>query len=372
MKNEPVFSLRKKILFSLIMTLLLLATLDGFLRIIGFSFNPYRDVQAHQNVPQWSDRGVMQDPTLSWSWTPIPGAKVMIEVRTGAYAVQFNEKGYRSPDFSYNKPAGTIRIVCMGDSCTMGWGVEDRETYCNLLPSLLQKTSQKRIEAINAGVLGHTSFQGLHRLRTKVVGLDPDIVVISYNWNDHLPAINMGGRTLQDKDLPAMTLSRRITMNLAHLRSYQLVEYLVWKATRSTSPPQKVEENRLQNLLVRVSLEDYEKNLEEMIRIAKANGIIPILMSQPRRTKLPPRPELKVYTIMQTSYNNSMRNVAQRNKVKFVNLQSAFSLEKDFEIFLDQAHPTPKGHFIMAKELSAAIQSLPIWQSSTAPRLNMI
>jgi lysophospholipase L1-like esterase len=362
LQSKPELSFRKKILFSLFFTLFLFASLDGLLRLFGFSFQPYRGVQAHQNVPEWSDKGVGQDPTLPWSWTPIPGAKVMITVRTGSYSVQFNQKGYRSPEFSISKPQNTIRIVAMGDSCTMGWGVEDSETYSSRLQNLLQGKSDKRVEVINAGVLGHTSFQGVHQLRTRITELTPDVVIISYNWNDHLPAIDMGqGQPVPDKLLPTGNLTGRLASSLADLRSYQLMQYLLWKTTKRTTPETKSTKEQSEEL-VRVSLTDYEQNLESMMKITREHHIIPVLMNQPRRTtRLPNRPELKKYIVMQAAYNQTMKRVAQRHNRTYIDIQPAFSKEGELEVFLDLVHPTPKGHSLIAEELSKAITELPVW-----------
>jgi hypothetical protein len=43
--------------------------------------------------------------------------------------VEINSHGLRSPETTYEKPSGTFRILNLGDSVTMGWGIREEDTY---------------------------------------------------------------------------------------------------------------------------------------------------------------------------------------------------------------------------------------------------
>jgi len=101
-----------------------------------------------------------------------------------------NSLGYRSPEFTLNKPRGMIRIVCFGDSSTFGIGATMEDTWPSQLQAILQAESTSgglsgpRYEVINAGVPGYTSHQGLQYMRQEIDRLQPDIVFASYANND--------------------------------------------------------------------------------------------------------------------------------------------------------------------------------------------
>src|SRR5580765_4844670 len=40
--------------------------------------------------------------------------------KNNTWEVKLNSQGFRNPEFSTNKPANTLRIVCLGDSWTFG------------------------------------------------------------------------------------------------------------------------------------------------------------------------------------------------------------------------------------------------------------
>ena len=103
------------------------------------------------------------------------------------WSVHTNSRGYRTPEFADAAAPGTVRIVVLGDSSTFGWGVEHFETYAEQLGSALARRwsiDRSRIEILNLGVPGYSSFQGRVLLERVALDLDPDIIVWSYLSND--------------------------------------------------------------------------------------------------------------------------------------------------------------------------------------------
>jgi len=101
-----------------------------------------------------------------------------------------NTLGFRGPEISTRKPTGLLRIVCLGDSRTFGvwanWGFQYDNDYPAALERYLRgEPGRKRVEVINAGVLGYTSANGLAQLETQVLQLYPDIVTVAFGFNDH-------------------------------------------------------------------------------------------------------------------------------------------------------------------------------------------
>ena len=97
-----------------------------------------------------------------------------------AIPVDINSHGLRSPETTYEKPPATFRILNLGDSVVMGWGVRQENTYGRELELLLneQGTGDLRYEVINAGVPGWNLENGLAYLQAEGVKYEPDLIVL--------------------------------------------------------------------------------------------------------------------------------------------------------------------------------------------------
>ena len=277
------FSRSKKLFFALICAALALAIIEGTLRIAGLHTN--QPQIAKDRATRWYHWGMITDPTLPWSWIPEPGATRMITVPQYAYKfrVSFNNQGFRGEDFAPAKEKGKIRVICIGDSCTMGWGVGDSRSYPFLLEKFLKEKVSDRVQVINAGVMAYTSFQGIHQMETRTLKLRPDIIIISFNWNDHQSAIDITesrfgrGVALSDKELPRLTLASRLKTVFSHLAIFQLMDRVIPHRANSNPAPKQGSADDV----ARVGPEDYKQNLREMIHLAQSHDALPVLLTEP-------------------------------------------------------------------------------------------
>lgn len=96
-----------------------------------------------------------------------------------------NNLGYRGPDVAIPKPAGRLRIVCVGGSTTVS-GYDDRMTYPAMLQCMLrEKFSQAadRIEVVNCGIFGLVSAEELE-MQPEILAMEPDIILYYNGIND--------------------------------------------------------------------------------------------------------------------------------------------------------------------------------------------
>jgi hypothetical protein len=112
-----------------------------------------------------------------------------------------NQLGFRGPEFAVSrqggrlvatKPAGTVRMVFLGDSFTFGEGVRDEDTYPARTAALLQRehpSGSPRFEACNLGVCSYNTTQELALLEDLGLKLLPDCVVLGYVLNDAEPPL---------------------------------------------------------------------------------------------------------------------------------------------------------------------------------------
>ena len=115
------------------------------------------------------------DSTLYWKLKPNQNCFTKI----GHQPVHINSHGTRGREFEETKASNTVRVLCLGDSRTFGWGLKEEETYPELLAALLQKQNQSRkIEVINAGVNAWSYPQMLVYLRNTAIRYEPDILIL--------------------------------------------------------------------------------------------------------------------------------------------------------------------------------------------------
>lgn len=118
-------------------------------------------------------------------YEPVPGLDYRGEsLAFYDYVGAGNRLGYRDRDHAEKKPAGTFRIVVLGDSIAAGLRVERyEETFPALLEELLRKAGVAA-EVINFGVSGYNTRQEVETLKDKGLRFDPDLVLLAYTLND--------------------------------------------------------------------------------------------------------------------------------------------------------------------------------------------
>jgi hypothetical protein len=123
---------------------------------------------------------------------PSPHPGIVYEVKPnlrGAFQGQplsTNSRGLRDVEYDYEKPAGTVRIVALGDSSLFGWGVRGEETTTEVLERLVNDAGGlPRTEVINFAAPGYNTAIEADVLVEKALRYDPDIVLVNFNTNDY-------------------------------------------------------------------------------------------------------------------------------------------------------------------------------------------
>lgn len=102
--------------------------------------------------------------------------------------IRINSGGFRGPEYSFKKPAGTFRILMLGDSETFSYLLEEKDSLASQLETLLnKKPSDKRYEVLNFGVEGYCTLQELEQLKVKGLKYEPDLIILNYCMNDPEP-----------------------------------------------------------------------------------------------------------------------------------------------------------------------------------------
>ena len=161
--SRRAIPLHRKVLYTLLMTVLTLAALEGTLRllfpVVRTASMPETAIRIHM-----SRKSLAYDPDLYWYW-----------VRAPDDGVPLNEYGFRrTKPMTLKKPPGTLRVITVGDSQTMGAGVEASSTYS----AFAEEALGPGWEVLNAGISGYRSLNVYRLLQKRLGYFQPDVVVV--------------------------------------------------------------------------------------------------------------------------------------------------------------------------------------------------
>ena len=126
----------------------------------------------------------VSDPKLSFVHEPNSHGFLM------GQDVKINSEGLRDNEYSLAKPPGVYRILVLGDSTTLGWGVPMNETSAKILERELNAVhvpGYERFEVINSGVGNYDTVQEVTYYKTRGRDFHPDLVILAYFINDPEP-----------------------------------------------------------------------------------------------------------------------------------------------------------------------------------------
>ena len=179
-----------------------------------------------------------------------------------------------------NKPKDSLRIICLGASPTFGWGVRYEDTYPYLLEKSLLNKTNKKVEIINAGIIGYSSYQGIRFFKKNILKLQPDIITVSYVLNDIDKYRFFRNNGQVDKELKDESPVFIMLYNFfSNFRFFQLFDKLTFYLTTKFNSGGK--NGVYYSNTRRVSPEDYQNNLQAIIDLASKNRIKVILIKMP-------------------------------------------------------------------------------------------
>ena len=207
-----------------------------------------------------------------------------------------NSLGYRGAEVQIPKLADVFRIVTLGGSTTYSTGTSAEESYPAFLQNILRNQyGLNHIEVINAGFSGYTSWELLSNFVFRIPELEPDMIIIYAAINDlvvreqsstdcyrglnALRGLNpqRGLFVERSSPLPSSTLFRFIGINFGWLPNPTALEFAFdgVQIDCDDDPP-------TMNLQRRLELNEpiyYERNIRNILLLAQAQGIQPVLSS---------------------------------------------------------------------------------------------
>jgi len=345
----PTLSVKKQILFFVIVSVCLLSFAEVSIRVWAFFFRT-----SYERYNPATQRLEL-----------VPNVRYKI----GPDEFRINSKGFLGPEFSEKKPNGTFRIISMGDSCTFTNGVWAR-AYPALLERLLTKdASPKAFEVINAGIEGYNSTLTRARLADEILSYDPDVVTIYIGWNDLM-------KTSPQDDASSsgpIGIFARIKQESYLFKAYRKLIFFYLRPLFGKLEIH-VDKGRAPPFDAYVPVQ-YRDNVEAMIKLLRAKHIKVMLFTL--STVVTPamsQDELKKQNVvfpyyagasdvpsllaLVRAYNAVILELSRKYAVPMVDLNAVFDEQDKKKLFWDTMHPSYAGHEVIARAIDQRMSQI--------------
>jgi lysophospholipase L1-like esterase len=277
-----------------------------------------------------------------------------------------NSWGFRGPEFPIKKPPGTVRIVCLGASTTEGSQGDDETYPYYLYQDLTRMLPDQRIEVINAGHHAYEIDDLVALLETRVLPLDPDVVLFYEAANNIWWSEFATDRTCQ---FGSCWLRNRLAFKLYNrTAAFRLFVDRWWSKKDTRIPPPMA--HTFDDTSPKPQAAHFEAGLRQIVRETRAHGAVIVLSSfvslpheglavsyaqnsglfnELYRNRYPLTPgELERGFAY---YNRIIANVAEEFGIPYVDVAATFP--KAIRYFpYDLIHLTPEGNQLLATDFA--------------------
>ena len=276
---------------------------------------------------------------------------------------KFFDKTFQTNDIGFRDNKNDFKTLIMGPSSTVGWGVDQKESYSALLNESLSDG------VFNGGQIGYSIKQGHDIFSTYFTDKNIKVLVLAYGVNDidYFPF----------EVLPASVFD--------FSQTYFLTRNMLFQHQQLYPCPKSFE------IKPRVPLADYMQTINKFYEYAQKHQIQLIIINtahnyqgfdDPTKSKLSnfayaeyqealenkdcekarnsffDAQKLEAYRIVNETktYNEALAEFAKNKNIALVDIASEMSLEK--ELFVDPVHFSVKGNKLIAKKLAEVIKNL--------------
>lgn len=283
-----------------------------------------------------------------------------------------NARGFRGAEITVPKPAGELRIACLGGSSTYTSAVADwHRSYPAQLEEILHARGHPEVTVVNAGLHGWTTWETLINFELRLLELEPDVIVVYHGFNDIKPrfvwpperyrADNSGYRAAPASVfLPPLwehsALMRVVMTRLGRMTPQAELErtldeqtpFAHWSEFRAqvrsgTYPRRFFARVGADRILDANPPIWFERNLESLVRLARAEGITVVLSTVALRPEglAGGNPGTEFLVRAMDEMNAAVAEVAQRTDALLFDFAAGFP--RDEALFADHVHVTAEG-----------------------------
>ena len=244
-----------------------------------------------------------------------------------------NRWGFRDRDYEREKPPGTFRIAVLGGSYTMGSGVENDETFENLVEDRLNErgdlASYERVEILNFAMAGFSVLQEMRLHDLVVLDFDPDMVLCTVHVNEDV----MVRRAL------------RASIDKGRDLGYPWLEELVARSGARSG----MSRVKIQRLIQPYLPEIVEGSMRTIAESARRNGITPVVLYVPLTREDLNRSSHRRHQVLAA---------ARRAGFLTLSVEEAFTTHDRDDLVLTEwdSHPNALGHRLIADAIIEALE----------------
>jgi lysophospholipase L1-like esterase len=194
-----------------------------------------------------------------------------------AWTIEINSEGFRGPerDHQNDEGADVYRILCIGDSITFGFNVDQDATFARRISDwLAKKYPGRRFEVINTGVPGWSWAQGLRFLELEGLALRPNLIIAAHGTNDRFwPAKVTDVERLQRAEDSGSPYLMPLAVLLTRTNTYRALMRL-WPQKEDEAAESEGCKAQIARTgsCRRLSLDDVSAAVSEFARLAASNG----------------------------------------------------------------------------------------------------
>lgn len=295
-----------------------------------------------------------------WSQFDLPRIEPGLSHLQHPYIRRFNsylvDHTFRGRRFTAEPAPGVARVISLGTSSTWGHGIDVSTgmDYPTVLEALLsERMPEQRVEVINAAVRGSSVARLLRIFRESLLTFQPDIVTLSVYFNDafYLTQVDEDAylTRIGQTDYAHGLLERGREM----IRSdrHQRIANTIWKSmeegkrdsigawrevmddTEVTSPPER-----------------FESSIRAFAELGREHGFQLVLIKEPIRNDQ--------RRLWRDEFRAVMDRLGEEFNLPVVDPTEALAAGGGRKLFMDEVHPLPRGHRIMAEVLAPVIETL--------------
>lgn len=251
-----------------------LLVLELAARVGAYALNDFNPYYLLRGLRSWSDAEGRGHSDRRRGYDKFPPSRTMLYGTPEP--ARINNHGFRGPDFEAEKPAGVLRVICLGGSSTFGYTNTDEETYPRLLEGLFagRRPFEEQVEVLNAGIPHATSSNIRAMVEEELLGYDPDVFTFYSGYNDAvLPVAETRVQELSRK-LDEVSALYAVIRKLVNEMQWAALEHR-WTGYQPSMAREQVE--------LQVSLHDerYRDNLTRVLDLAAEHGVEVVLVRQP-------------------------------------------------------------------------------------------
>ena len=286
------------------------------------------------------------------------------------YHLETNSLGFRDSEYNFTKSKGTFRVLLLGDSMSMGEGVELQETFIKQFESIIvKKCPNEKIETINAAIRGYGTDQALILYQRIGIKFDPDLVILGFFEGNDFKDNRLGGlfkldgeeiiQTIPSEEKSPKYLYYSKQIKIQNFPGYRFfvghshfVNFLRKRIARLLSSRIVTDSEETEKVVV--SPEDWKlttKIIERWKSYCRDNGSVPLILFLPTVENL--------VAISEGNLDNSrrmdlkMKEFALDNQILWINAVEAMVYESNpASFYLKDGHLNPRGHRKLAQKVA--------------------